>query len=49
MPQCPIRMTHVVHTKVIECLGNLNLLSGVEEGIGELLSLPQGAFNDLEA
>ena len=42
-------MTHVVHTKVIECFGNLDLLGGVEEGIGELLSLSQCALNDLEA
>ena len=44
-----IAMTHVVHTEVIESLGNLNLLLGVEEGVGELLTLTQSRLNDLEA
>ena len=33
-------ITYIVNTKVIQCLSNLNLLSGIEEGIGELFSLP---------
>ena len=30
-------------------LGNLDLGLGVEEGVGELLALTQGALDDLEA
>lgn len=44
-----ILMTHIVNAEVIEGLGNLNLLLGVKEGIGELLALTKGALNDLEA
>jgi hypothetical protein len=42
-------MTHVVDTEVIEGLGDLNLLLGIEEGVGELLTLTQSRFNNLEA
>jgi hypothetical protein len=42
-------MTHVVHTEVIEGLGDLNLLLGIEESVGELLTLTQSRLNDLEA
>lgn len=42
-------MTHVVHTEVIESLGNLDLLGGIEESVGELLSLTQSRLNNLEA
>jgi hypothetical protein len=35
----PPTMTHIVNTKVVQCLGNLNLLGGVEESIRKLLSL----------
>jgi hypothetical protein len=42
-------VTHIVCTKVIQCLGNLNLLLGVEEGICELFALTQGTLNDLES
>lgn len=38
----------VVDTKVIESLGNLNLLCSVEEGIRELLTLSQRRLDDLE-
>ena len=41
-------MTHVVHTEVIEGLGDLDLLLGVEESVGKLLTLTQSRFNDLE-
>lgn len=41
-------VTHVVNTKVIEGLGNLDLLLGVKEGVGELLTLTEGTLNDLE-
>jgi len=41
-------VAYVVNTKVVQCLGDLNLLGGVEESVGELLSLSQGAFDDLE-
>lgn len=41
-------MTHVVHAKVIKSLGDLNLLLGIEKGVGELLTLAQGALNDLK-
>lgn len=43
------RKTHVVNAEVIEGLGDLNLLGGVEESIRELLSLAQCRFDDLEA
>jgi hypothetical protein len=39
---------HVVDSEIIQRLGNLNLLLGVEEGIGELFTLSQGTLNDLE-
>lgn len=42
-------MTHVVDTKVIEGLGDLDLLLGIKKGIGELLALTQGTLDDLEA
>ena len=41
--------THVVNTKVIEGLGDLNLLGGVEESVRKLLSLAQGGLDNLEA
>ena len=41
-------MTHVVNTKLIESLGDLDLLLGVKKGIGELLTLTQGTLDDLE-
>lgn len=41
-------MTHIVGTEFIECLGNLDLLLGVKEGIGKLFPLTKGAFDDLE-
>jgi len=42
-------MTHVVHTELIESLGDLDLLLGIEESVGELLTLTQSRLNDLEA
>jgi hypothetical protein len=42
-------MTHVVHTEVIESLGDLDLLLGIEESVGELLTLTQSRLDDLEA
>lgn len=42
-------MTHVVNTEIIESPGNLDLLLGVKEGVGELLTLTQSALDDLEA
>lgn len=45
----PRAMTHIVHTELIQSLGDLNLLLGVEERIGELLTLTEGGFNDLES
>ena len=42
-------MTHIVDSEIIQGLGDLNLLGGVEEGVGELLALSQRALNDLEA
>jgi hypothetical protein len=41
-------VTHVVNTKIVQSLGDLNLLLGVEEGIGKLLTLSQSTLNDLE-
>lgn len=42
-------MTHIVNTELVQSLGDFNLLLGVEKGVGELLALSQGAFNNLEA
>ena len=42
-------MTHVVNTKVIEGLGYLNLLGGVEECVRKLLSFTECGLDDLEA
>lgn len=42
-------VTHIVDTEVIEGLGDLNLLLGVEEGVGELLTLTESTLDDLEA
>ena len=33
------RVTHVVNSEIIQSLGDLNLLLGIEEGIGKLFSL----------
>ena len=41
-------MTHIVNTKIIQSLGNFNLLGSVEESIGKLFTLSQSALNDLE-
>lgn len=41
-------MTHVVDAKVIQGLGDLNLLLGSKESIGELLTLTEGTLDDLE-
>ena len=41
-------MTHIINTKIVQCLSNLNFFSGVKESIGKLLSLTQCALNDLE-
>lgn len=43
------KKTHVVDTKLIQSLGNLNLLLGIKKGIGELLTLTQSALDDLKA
>lgn len=40
--------THIVNTKVVESLGDLDLLFGIEESIGELLTLTQGTLDNLE-
>lgn len=40
--------TNVINTEIVEGLGDLNLLGGVEEGIGKLLALSQRALDDLE-
>ena len=42
-------MTHVVNTELVQSLGNLNLLGGIEEGIGKLLSFTKSRLNDLES
>ena len=42
-------MTHVVNTEIIQSLGNFDLLLGVEESVGELLTLTQSTLDDLEA
>lgn len=42
------RVTHIVGAKFVKGLCDLNLLLGVEESIGKLLSFSERAFNDLE-
>lgn len=42
-------MTHIVNTKVVQSLGNLNLLLSVKESIGKLLALTQRRLDNLEA
>lgn len=42
-------MTHVVNAEVVKGPGDLNLLLGIEKGVGELLALTEGALNNLEA
>jgi len=41
-------MTHIVNTQVVQCLGNFNFLSGVEENIRKLLALTRCTLNGLE-
>ena len=41
--------THVVDAEVIESLGDLNLLGGVEERVRKLLTLTKCGLDDLEA
>lgn len=41
-------MTHIVNSKFVQSLGDLNLLSGIEEGVGELFTLSQRTLDDLE-
>lgn len=43
-----LAMTYVVHTKVIESLGDLNLLLGIKKGVGELLALTESTLDNLE-
>lgn len=40
--------TYVVDTEVIQGSCDLNLLGGIEEGVGKLLALSQSTLNDLE-
>lgn len=42
-------VTHVVCPKIIQSLGNLDLLFGIEEGIGKLFTLTQRTLNDLKS
>ncbi len=42
-------MTHIVNTEIIQSLGDLNLLLGVEESVCKLLALSQSTLNDPEA
>lgn len=42
-------MTHIVDTKFIESLGDLDLLLGIKESIGKLLTLTERTLDDLEA
>jgi hypothetical protein len=40
---------HIIHSELIQSLSDLNLLLRVKEGIRKLLSLSQGALDDLES
>lgn len=39
---------HIVDPEIVQSLGDLNLLSSIEEGTGELLALSKGTLNNLE-
>lgn len=41
-------MTHVVNTKLVEGLGDLNLCLCIKKCIGELFALAEGTLDDLE-
>jgi hypothetical protein len=41
-------MTHIINTKIIQSLCDLNLLLGSEKSSSELLALAQCRLNDLE-
>ena len=41
--------SYIVCTKLIQCLGDFDLLLGVEECIGKLFSFSQCALDNLEA
>jgi hypothetical protein len=41
-------VTHIVNTKIIESLGNFNLLLCIKPGIGKLFTLAESAFDNLE-
>jgi hypothetical protein len=41
-------VTHIINTKIIQRLGDLNLLLGIEKGIGKLFALSKGTFDNLE-
>lgn len=38
----------MIHTEIIQRLGNLDFLGGIEEGTSELFALAQCALNDFE-
>jgi hypothetical protein len=42
-------VTHVVDAELIQSLGDLDLLLGIKESVGELLTFTEGTLNDLEA
>lgn len=42
-------MSHIIHTEVIQGLGNFDLLFRVEKSIGKLFSLSECALDDLES
>ena len=46
---CLGQRTHVVCSEVVQRLGYLDLLLGVEKGIGKLFSLAKSTLNDLKA
>lgn len=41
-------MTHIIYSKIIQRLSNLNLLLSIKESIGELFTLAQGTLDNLE-
>ena len=41
-------MTYIIHTEVVQCSGDFNLLLSVEEGIGKLFTFSQCTLNYLE-
>ena len=47
-PETKDGITYIIHTEVVQCSSDFNLLLSVEEGIGKLFTFSQGTLNYLE-